>query len=90
MRIVKIVLMLVLVVIISLLSLQNTTEVQAHFLWYTTKLPLIILLLITAFSGLILGLLITVYLMVGFKGKQKKLNQARAEAGKTSESGTEV
>ena len=43
---------------IALVILQNTARVQAHFLWFTAEISVIVLLFFTAMGGFILGLFV--------------------------------
>lgn len=54
----KIILIITFTIVIALLILQNTARVQAHFLWFTAEVPIIVLLFFTAVGGFILGLVV--------------------------------
>ncbi len=54
----KIILIITFSIAIALLILQNTARVQAHFLWFTAEVPIIVLLFFTAVGGFILGLVV--------------------------------
>jgi uncharacterized integral membrane protein len=54
----KIILIITFSIVIALIILQNTARVQAHFLWFTAEVPIIVLLFFTAFGGFILGLVV--------------------------------
>ena len=41
-----------------LVVIQNTTSVEARFLWFSGEVPVIILLVLTGAGGFILGLLV--------------------------------
>jgi uncharacterized integral membrane protein len=54
----KIILIITFSIVIALIILQNTARVQAHFLWFTAEVPIIVLLFFTAVGGFILGLVV--------------------------------
>lgn len=54
----KIILIITFSIAIALLILQNTARVQAHFLWFTAEVPIIVLLFFTAVGAFILGLVV--------------------------------
>lgn len=54
----KIILIITFTIVIALIILQNTARVQAHFLWFTAEVPIIVLLFFTAVGGFILGLVV--------------------------------
>jgi uncharacterized integral membrane protein len=47
---------------VILVVVQNTAPFQGHFLWFTVEVPAVLLLVITAFGGFILGLLVPLLL----------------------------
>jgi len=49
---------------------QNTTPIQGHFLWFTGEMPAILLLLLTASGGFILGILVPLFIK-----KKQNINQ---------------
>ncbi len=54
----RLILMIVCSVAIALIILQNTARVQAHFLWFTAEIPVIVMLFFTAVGGFVLGLFV--------------------------------
>lgn len=65
MRKAKVVSILILGIALMLLIVQNTTPVTGRFLWYSTEVPAILLLFLTAAGGFILGLLVPLILKDG-------------------------
>ncbi len=57
---------LVVLVILSiglmLLLIQNTALIRANFLWLSVEVPAIVLLLLTAVGGFVMGLLVRILL----------------------------
>jgi len=51
----KLVLIIIFTIAVALVILQNTARVQAHFLWFTAELSVILLLFSTAVGGFVLG-----------------------------------
>jgi uncharacterized integral membrane protein len=58
MKKIKIFLISIFIIAIALVILQNTARVQAHFLWFTAEISVIVLLFFTALGGFFLGLLV--------------------------------
>jgi len=58
MRRVKLGLIIGLSLALILVVIQNTTSVQARFLWFSGEAPVIFLLVLTGAGGFILGLLV--------------------------------
>jgi uncharacterized integral membrane protein len=54
----KIILIITFSIAIALLILQNTARVQAHFLWFTAEISVIVLLFFATVGGFILGLFV--------------------------------
>ncbi len=54
----KLILIVIFSIAIALVILQNTARVQAHFLWFTAEMPVIVLLFVTAVGGFVLGLFV--------------------------------
>ena len=54
----KIILIITFSIVIALIILQNTARVQAHFLWFTAEVPIIVLLFFTSVGAFILGLVV--------------------------------
>ncbi len=44
--------------LLMLLVVQNTAPVQAHFLWMTAEVPVVVLLFLVAVGGFVAGLLV--------------------------------
>lgn len=65
----KLVLILILGIAVVLLIVQNTASVTGRFLWFTTEVPAILLLFLTAAGGFILGLLVPLFLKDRSGGK---------------------
>lgn len=57
----KLALILTLSVALILVVVQNTTLVRGRFLWFTAEVPVILLLVLTATGGFILGLLVAMF-----------------------------
>jgi uncharacterized integral membrane protein len=57
----KLVLVLILSLFLVLIVAQNTATVQGHFLWLTAEMPVIVLLLLTAAIGFMLGLIVALF-----------------------------
>lgn len=66
----KIGLMIAISVGIALLILQNTARVQAHFLWFTAEIPIIVLLFFSAVGGFVLGLIVAFFSKGNVKSKK--------------------
>lgn len=58
MKKIKLIAILVLAVVLGAVIVQNRNPVQAHFLMITVEMPQILLLLLSAGLGFILGLLV--------------------------------
>jgi uncharacterized integral membrane protein len=58
MKTVKLVAILLISLLLILIVVQNTTPVQARFLWLSAEVPAILLLFLTAAGGFALGLLV--------------------------------
>jgi uncharacterized integral membrane protein len=54
----KLILIVVFSIAMALIILQNTARVQAHFLWFTAEISVIVLLFFTGVGGFLLGLLV--------------------------------
>lgn len=54
----KLTLAVVLCLVLVLLIIQNTASVQAHFLWFSTEMSLVVLLFLTGVIGLVSGLIL--------------------------------
>lgn len=61
MRRAKLGLILGLSLALVLLVVQNTSPVRGRFLWYSAEVPAILLLVLTAAGGFILGLLVALF-----------------------------
>ncbi len=61
MRKAKLGLILALSLALVLLVVQNTSPVRGRFLWYSAEVPAILLLVLTAAGGFILGLLVALF-----------------------------
>ena len=57
----KLALILTLSLALVLVLVQNTTLIQGRFLWFTAEVPVILLLVLTAVGGFILGLLVAIF-----------------------------
>jgi len=57
----KLILIIIFTIAVAMLILQNTARVQAHFLWFTAEIPIIILLFFTAMGGFVLGLFVAFF-----------------------------
>lgn len=61
---------LVIVCALAVVIFQNRSPVQAHFLFITVEMPVILLLVLTAALGFILGMLVSFYARPGARDKQ--------------------
>jgi uncharacterized integral membrane protein len=61
MKKVKLVAILALSLVLLLIVAQNTAPVQGHFLWFTAEMPAIVLLLLTAAIGFMLGIIVALF-----------------------------
>ena len=59
---VKLLSMSVVGLLLAILILQNRTPIPARFLWLTGEIPAILLLVLTAIGGVIVGLLLALYI----------------------------
>jgi len=71
MKKIKLVFVLILSLALVLIVLQNTTSIQAHFLWMEADVPVIVLLFLTTAGGFVSGLLVTLLL----KSKRKHIRK---------------
>ncbi|MFH2046231.1 MAG: LapA family protein [Pseudomonadota bacterium] len=69
MKTIKQVLVLTISISLVLIVVQNTAPIQARFLWFTTEMPVILLLFLTAAGGFILGLIVALLSKSGTKFK---------------------
>ena len=65
----KLVLILTLSLFLMIIVVQNTTSVQGRFLWFTAEMPVILLLVVTAAVGFVLGLIVTMFMKNSTKSK---------------------
>lgn len=63
----RLIFMLLLSIIIALVIVQNTAYMQAHFLWFSVRMPTVVLLALTAIGGFVLGILVSLFM----KSKKK-------------------
>lgn len=68
MKIIKLVLLIALVIASMAILFQNQASWQVHFLWLTTDVPAIILLLLTLAAGFVLGFVASFLVRRGNKG----------------------
>jgi uncharacterized integral membrane protein len=61
MKKVKLAAILALSIVLLLIVAQNTAPVQGYFLWFTAEMPVIVLLLLTAAIGFMLGLIVAFF-----------------------------
>ncbi len=61
MRKAKLALIMTLSLALVLVVVQNTTAVQGRFLWFAAEVPVILLLVLTAAGGFILGMLVAIF-----------------------------
>lgn len=61
----KIALILICCLLLATVILQNTSPVEARFLWMSAETPVVLLLFLTSMGGFVLGILVTLLLMVG-------------------------
>ena len=59
MKKIKLGFVLTLSLMLVLIVLQNTTPIEAHFLWMEADVPVIVLLFLTTAGGFVSGLLVT-------------------------------
>lgn len=70
MNTVKLLFMLIVGLALILVVVQNTTPVQTRFLWMSAQVPAILLLLLTAAGGFVLGLLVALLTRKGGTSRQ--------------------
>jgi len=75
---VKVTAILLISLVMMLLVWQNTGEIQAHFLWFTAGMPVIVLLFLTTAGGFVVGLLVAL------------LMRSRVKRSSVSKGGTDV
>lgn len=63
--------------VLMVLILQNTSPVEARFLWFVVETPIILLLVLTTIGGFISGVLVTLYFFVGGKSGKSKPKGAK-------------
>jgi uncharacterized integral membrane protein len=71
MKTIKLVMLLILSFAMVLLVAQNTAPTQAHFLWMTAEVPVILLLFLTGAGGFLSGLLVAIFVKSDVKSKQE-------------------
>lgn len=71
MKSIKLVLLVVLAGALAAVVLQNQASWQVRFLWLTGEVPGIILLLLTAAAGFIVGITVAILVKRGTKSKHK-------------------
>ncbi len=59
---IKLVVTLILGLFLFLIIVQNTTPIPGRFLWFSMEVPAVVLLLVAAAGGFVLGLLVIVFL----------------------------
>lgn len=69
MKTVKLILVLTISIALLLVVVQNTAPIQARFLWFSTELPVILLLFFTTAGGFVLGLIAAILMRSGTKSK---------------------
>lgn len=69
---IKLVALLILSLTLVLLVVQNTAPMQAHFLWLTAEVPVILLLFLAAVGGFVSGLLIAVLIKKDAKKNRRE------------------
>ena len=69
MKTVKLVFVLTISIALLLVVVQNTVPIQARFLWFTTEMPVILLLFLTTAGGFALGLIVALLTRSGTKSK---------------------
>jgi len=57
----RLILIIIFTIAVALLILQNTARVQAHFLWFTAEISVIVLLFFAAAGGFALGLFVAFF-----------------------------
>jgi uncharacterized integral membrane protein len=67
----KLILIIIFTIAVALVILQNTARVQAHFLWFTAEVSVILLLFFTAGGGFVLGLFVALLKKGHAKSKSK-------------------
>lgn len=65
----KLVSLLVLVIVLTVVVVQNTASVQVNFLWLSGSMPAVLLLLLTTLGGFVLGLLVA--LLAGSRSRSQ-------------------
>jgi len=69
MKKVRLVIMVIIVLALMVLAVQNTSPVEAHFLWMSAEIPAVVLLFLTAAGGFVVGLLVALLVKRGAKPK---------------------
>jgi len=62
MKKVKLILLILLGVIVVLLVVQNTSLIEARFLWFKVEVPAIVVLFVTAVGGFVSGILVALFI----------------------------
>lgn len=73
MKKVKLIVIVVLVLILGVIIIQNRAPVKTHLLFITVEMPHILLLLITAGVGFVIGILTALVIGPSKEKKQKSL-----------------
>jgi uncharacterized integral membrane protein len=71
MKTIKLVILLILSLALVLVVAQNTAPTQAHFLWLSAQVPVILLLFLTAAGGFVAGLLVALLVKGDARSKQE-------------------
>ncbi|MGC8746908.1 MAG: LapA family protein [Candidatus Saccharicenans sp.] len=78
MKTIKLIVLIIVVILLVIIIIQNREPVKTHFLLATVEMPQILLLLITAAAGFVVGLMVA--LLSGRKpGTSAKPEQPPAE-----------
>jgi len=73
----KLVSLLVLAMALVAVIFQNTSPVQIRFLWLSGEVPIVLLLLMTAVGGFVMGLIVAMLIKGGAKSKNSRLVKRR-------------
>ncbi|MCF8145241.1 MAG: LapA family protein [Deltaproteobacteria bacterium] len=77
MKTAKLVSLLVLAMALVVVIFQNTSPVQIRFLWLSGGVPIVLLLLMTAVGGFVMGLIVAMLIKGGANSKNSRLVKRR-------------
>ncbi len=62
MKKVKLALLLLIILLLVIIVGQNTSQIQARFLWLTAEMPVVVLLFLTTMGGFGAGMLVALFM----------------------------